>query len=250
MTDITEFEGSFLGVLGGMGPMAGAFFMERLTALSKADHDQDHMPAVLWSDPRVPGRTKGYSGIGEDPLPWMQNGVNQLVRIGAQAIAIPCNTAHLWFDELVAATPVPIFHIVRAVIDDLRRQGNVQARVGLMGTATTLKLNLYQRELEANGYDWVIPSEEYIQDKCNESIRLVAANRIEEAFSPAAECIAHLKSRGADVVVLGCTELPLAVPHRRRADMALPIADSIDALARAAINWYSKKEQACIQQGI
>lgn len=242
MTNAIEFDGRFLGVLGGMGPMASAFFMERLTALSNADHDQDHMPVILWSDPRIPGRTRGYSGAGEDPLPWMQNGVNQLVRTGARAIAVPCNTAHLWYEALVATTPIPILHIVRAVIADLRLKGFQHGRVGLMGTATTLKLRLYQRELEANGYEWVVPATEDIQDKCNEAIRLVAANRIEQALFPAEACIAHLKSRGADVVVLGCTELPLAVPHRQRADMALPIVDSIDALARAAINWYSHKE--------
>ncbi|TEA79779.1 aspartate/glutamate racemase family protein [Allopusillimonas ginsengisoli] len=234
----TCHEGRFLGVLGGMGPMAGASFMARLVALSNADCDQQHLPAILWSDPRIPGRSKGYAKLGPDPLPWMMHGVNRLVSMGAGAIAIPCNTAHLWYEQISAAVQVPVLHIVQAVIDDLRRQGIHQGCVGLMGTSATLRLGLYQRALEKNGYRWMMPTETEIADYCSASITLVGANRIAEALKPAAECVSILKSRGADVVVLGCTELPLALPHPIRPGLGIPIVDSIDALALAAMDWY------------
>lgn len=238
MPDHTELEGRFLGVLGGMGPMASAFFMQRLIALTPADCDQQSIPAILWSDPRIPSRSKGYSKQGPDPFPWMLNGLNQLAFAGAKAIAIPCNTAHLWYEQLAAASPVPILHIVQAVIEDLHRQGIYQGHIGLMGTAATLKLGLYQQALQTNGYQWLIPTDRQIEEHCNKSIALVSAGRLEEALTPAAECVNSLKRRGADVVVLGCTELPLAIPHRLRSGLHIPVVDSVDALALAAMNWY------------
>lgn len=236
--DDSVFDAPFLGVLGGMGPMAGAAFMQRLTALTLADVDQQHVPTILWSDPRVPDRNAARAGTGEDPLPWMRNGMRHLERAGARAIAVPCNTAHVWYDGLAASVSVPVLHIVKATADDLRRQGVLRGRIGLLGTATTLRLGLYQRELEQRGYTWAVLSEEEHERYCAESIRLVKMNRLVEAQAPAAEAVALLRKQGVDAVILGCTELPLAVPHAVRGELGTVVTDSIDALARAALAWY------------
>lgn len=233
-----QFGGRFLGVLGGMGPMAGAAFMTRLTALTPARAEQDHVPAILWSDPRIPDRPGGYLGEGPDPLPWMAYGVRQLARAGAQAIAIPCNTAHLWYEQLAAAAPVHMLHIVQAVVDDLKRNGVERGRIGLLATAVTLKLGLYQARLEVAGYECVLLGEDDAAAYCANAIALVKANRLDDAFAPARRCIELLRALGVDAVVLGCTELPLAVPHAKRAELGVAISDSIDALALSAINWH------------
>lgn len=234
----SEFEARFLGILGGMGPMAGAFFLSRLIALTDVEREQDHIPAILWSDPRVPDRPAARWRGGADPLPWLENGVRHLERSGARAIAIPCNTAHLWYDQVAASSRVPVLHIVAAVIDDLRRNGANHGRVGLLGTAVTLKSGLYQRRLEAAGYECIVPTDEEIDRYCTKSILLVKANRLGESFEPAAHCVSLLQHRGADAVILGCTELPLAIPQALRADFGTTLIDSIDALARAALAWY------------
>lgn len=223
-----------LGVLGGMGPMAGASFATRVVALTPAARDQDHIPLVLCNDPRVPDRSSARLGQGEDPLPAMVRGVRMLERAGATLIAIPCNTAHLWYDQLAAATSLPVLHIVDAVCDDLQRLGAAGGRVGLMGTAATLQLDLYGERLRRHGFD-VLPAEPEEVQLCAEAIEAVKANDAQRGFAPAAACIARLVARGAHAVVLGCTELPLAVPHARRAELGALLTDSIDALARAAI---------------
>ncbi|SHI07257.1 aspartate/glutamate racemase family protein [Pollutimonas bauzanensis] len=233
-----EFDGRFLGVLGGMGPMAGAAFMARLTALTPAGTEQQHIPAILWSDPRVPDRPAGYMKQGADPFPWMAHGLGQLERLGAKAIAIPCNTAHLWYEELAAAAGVRLLHIVQAVIADLRRHGIDRGRIGLMGTAVTLKLGLYQQALREQGYDCITPADDELERFCTPSILHVKANRIDQAYAPAVDCARLLQDRGADAIVFGCTELPLAVPHALRAQLGVTISDSIDALALAAIDWH------------
>ncbi|TAM86491.1 MAG: aspartate/glutamate racemase family protein [Candidimonas sp.] len=237
--DDSRFGGPFLGVLGGMGPMAGAVFMERLTALTPGSVDQAHVPAILWSDPRIPDRPAGRAGMGPDPLPWMRNGMRHLERAGARAIVIPCNTAHVWYDALAAAVSVPVLHIVSAVVDDLRRQGVARGRIGLLGTATTLRLALYQRELTRLGYTCVVPDEDELARHCAESIRLVKMNHLIDARGPATEAVVSLLRRRVDAVVLGCTELPLALPHAVRGEFGTVMTDSIDALALAAIAWHA-----------
>ncbi|WYX63584.1 amino acid racemase [Achromobacter xylosoxidans] len=194
-------------------------------------HPAAQRPAHPRSFQRLHGRRR------ESP-PYMVEGVRFLERAGAQLIAIPCNTAHLWYDDIAAATQRPVLHIIQAVIDDLRRLGLQQGRIGLMGTAATLKLGLYQRHLEAQGYECIVPDDDEVERYCMASIRAVKGNQLEAAFAPAADCIARLKARGADAVVLGCTELPLAVPHALRPSLGITLTDSIDALARAAIAHY------------
>ena len=233
-----DFAGKFLGVLGGMGPMAGAYFMQRLTALTEAPDEQHHVPAILWSDPRIPPRPAAHFGSGEDPLPWMAHGIRRLAAAGASAIAIPCNSAHLWYDRLQAACGIPILHIVRAVSEALLPCAPQGARIGLMGTRATLDSRLYQDDLERQGYACLLPEEEDLHACCLPAIRLVKENRTNEAMAPAMRQIAALREKGAEVIVLGCTELPLAIPHEVRPALGVEIVDSIDALAWAALRWW------------
>lgn len=235
----SDFKGRFIGVLGGMGPLAGATFMVRLALLTPATIDQDHIPAILWNDPRVPGRPAAYLHQGEDPFPWMMNGIRHLEASGAKAIAVPCNTAHLWFNALREQARVPIFHIVDAVITDLQRQGIYKGRVGLMATATTLEFKLYQTLLEAQGYECIIPDATEVNSYCTTSIELVKKNLLTDAQSVITPGVTALHRRGAQAVILGCTELPLALPHAQRSQWGIPIIDSIDALAHTAIDWYA-----------
>ena len=224
-----------LGVLGGMGPLASAQFMVRLTLLTPAGQDQDHIPTVLWSDPRVPPRTAAKLEGGADPLPALLRGIRGLEAAGCGAVAIPCNTAHGWFDAMRDATPLPILHIVDAAAADLGRQGVAPGRIGLMGTAATLAMRLYQERLEGAGWDCLVPTEAEMQRLVTPAIDLVKANRVAEAYPPLAEVARGLAARGARAVVLGCTEIPLGIAAGPA--LPFPVIDTIDALARASIAW-------------
>ncbi len=231
-----------LGILGGMGPLAGSTFATRLVALTAAGCDQEHIPVLLCNDPRVPDRTSARLGQGEDPLAAMMAGIRRLEGAGARLIAIPCNTAHLWYAQMAQQARVPLLHIVDAVCEDLARLGVVKARIGLMGTPATLKLGLYQGPLAQRGHSVIVPDEEELQ-MCVDAIAAVKGNRPDDAFAPAAACIRRLVARGAEAVVLGCTELPLAVPHAQRAALGTVLTDSIDALARAAIERFGATQR-------
>jgi aspartate racemase len=223
-----------LGVLGGMGPLASAHFMLRLTLLTPAERDQDHIPAVLWSDPRVPDRTRARSG-GADPLPWLLRGVRGLRDAGCAAIAIPCNTAHGWVDEM-AAEGVPILHIVDAAAAALRAVAP-SGTVGIMGTSATLAMRLYQDRLEAQGWSCITPTDREMATLVSPAIAAVKANRLADAYQPLAEAVQNLAARGAGAVVLGCTEIPLGIQAGPFATLPVPLVDTIDSLARAAIAW-------------
>jgi aspartate racemase len=226
-----------LGVLGGMGPLASAQFMLRLTLLTPATRDQEHIPAVLWSDPRVPDRTHGKLAGGEDPLPWLLRGITGLQRAGCGAIAIPCNTAHGWFEEMQRAASVPILHIVDAAATDLRRIEVASGTIGVVGTQATLNMRLYQERLECQGWSSIIPRQDEMDRLVGPAIALVKANRVADAFEPLAEVVNTLAGRGAAAVVLGCTEIPLGIQAGPADALKVPVVDTIDALARAAVGW-------------
>ncbi|MFN3449696.1 MAG: aspartate/glutamate racemase family protein [Roseococcus sp.] len=221
-----------LGVLGGMGPLASAEFMRQLTLRTPAARDQEHIPAVLWSDPRVPDRTAARLAGGEDPLPWLLRGLKGLEAAGCGAVAIPCNTAHLWFEAMQAATPLRLLHIVDAARAALVAQGISEGPVGLMGTAATLASGLYQERL---GCPCLLPSPEEMAAKVSPAIALVKANRLADSHAPLVEVARALMARGARAVVLGCTEIPLGMAAGP--PPPFPVVDTVAALADAAIAW-------------
>ena len=231
-----------LGVLGGMGPLASAQFMLRLTLLTPAERDQDHVPAVLWSDPRIPSRTQLTFAAAEDPLPWLLRGVAGLRRAGCGAIAIPCNTAHRWYAEMLAEAGCPILHIVDAAAADLRREGIAPGVIGVVGTAATLAMRLYQDRLGRLGWDCLVPSETEMQRLVAPAIAAVKVNRLADAYAPLGEVVQSLARRGATAVVLGCTEVPLGIQAGPWQTLGVKLIDTIDALARASIAWARAEE--------
>lgn len=234
-----------VGVLGGMGPLAGATLALRIVELTRAARDQEHIAVVLVNDPHVPDRSAAQTEGGQSPLPAMLRGVETLVSAGVDCVVVPCNTAHLWFDQLQVACPKPILHIVDSVIHDLRRQGVSDGEIGVLGTPATLRLGLYQDRLAASGYQALIPRQDEIQSLLVPAIAAVKANRIEDAYPLVVQAIGSLGRRGARAIVLGCTELPLAVPHDRRPGLGIVLTDSIDALALQAIEWVGRRIEAC-----
>ena len=115
-----------LGVLGGMGPLATVDFLQKLIEETPATRDQEHVPVVAYSVPQMPERPPAIVGNGESPLPHMLEGVLTLKRAGAKAVAIACNTAHFWYDDLVRDGGLPILHIADAAcasLGDARRVG-------------------------------------------------------------------------------------------------------------------------------
>ena len=220
-----------LGILGGMGPAASAEFIVRLIEQTPASKDQDHIPFVLWSDPRVPDRSTSMRNGDDKPLPYLLEGIKGLKHAGCDLIVIPCNTAHFWFHEL--KKHAHIIHIVDSVADALRDIKVTNTTIGVMGTQATIELGLYQSRLKELGWDCIVPTKEEMDTKVQPAIDLIKGNNILKSQPLLIEVIHTLIDRGAKAIVLGCTELPLAI--RLLEEGGTPIVNSIDSLVKAVI---------------
>jgi len=221
-----------LGILGGMGPAASAEFIVRLIQQTPAACDQEHIPFVLWNDPTVPDRNASL--INQDDLPWakLKAGVLGLRDAGCDHIVIPCNTAHFWYDRL-SQLGVPITHIVGSVAEELRALKIYSGSIGVIGTKATMSMGLYQRYLGKLGWSCVTPSTHEMDNIVQPAIESIKAGKIDAAHDMLLKAIDQLLPWGVDAVVLGCTEIPLAIreTHHRN----IPLVNSIDSLVQAAI---------------
>ena len=225
-----------LGVLGGMGPAASAEFIVRLIEQTPASKDQDHIPFVLWSDSRVPDRSTSMRNGDDKPLPYLLEGVKGLKAVGCDLIVIPCNTAHFWFHEL--KKHAYIIHIVDSVAGALRDINITNTTIGVMGTQATIELGLYQYRLNKLGWDCIVPTKEEMDTKVQPAIDLIKSGKIVESQCLLVDVMHTLINRGAQAIVLGCTELPLAI--RIAEEESTPIVNSIDSLVKSVIQWNSR----------
>lgn len=225
-----------LGVLGGMGPAATVDFLAKLIQLTSAERDQDHIPLVVVSDPRVPDRVAPImAGAGPSPLEALRRGIRTLEQAGAACVAIPCHTAHFWYDAMAATARVPILHIADAVLADLRRRGGATGAIGLLATTATLKAGFYQQRLEAAGYVCTVPTDEVMATCVLPAIALVKRNRAADAAPLLDRALRHLSRRRVGTILLACTELPIALAGAREPPSCV---DATTALARACIDWH------------
>ena len=226
-----------LGVLGGMGPAASAEFMARLTDLTPARRDQDHIPTVLWSDPRVPDRTASIKNNDDLPLPWLQDGVRGLQAAGCDHIVIPCNTAHYWYNQL-ATMGTPITHIVDSVIEELNLLSDKKEKLGLLATQGTIESGLYQNKFRSLNWECILPTSEEMSRNVQLGIELVKANLLNTAHLHFLKVIQSLYNQGCKIIILGCTEIPLVVKEEHFQGIFL--INSIDCLAKSVIKQFDK----------
>ncbi len=223
-----------IGILGGMGPAAAIDLQAKILALTPATRDEEHLPVVTWNVPQVPDRVAAIEGRGPSPLPAMAAGVRALEGAGVEAIAIACNTAHHWAGELQAGMRVPLLDIVDAVAQAIEARPSRPRRIGLMGTRGTLASGFYGRRLEALGYAWIAPDEACRAAFVETAIAGVKAADLATARERFGLAARHLLDRGADLLLLACTELPLALPGSGLEDRCL---DANHALAEAVVRF-------------
>lgn len=224
-----------LGILGGMGPLATVDFMAKVIAATPAARDQDHIPTVVVSWPQIPDRNTAMEGHGPTPVPAMCAALRALEAAGAQGVAIACNTAHAWIEELRAATSLPLLHIAEAADAALARRPGQVRKVGIVATAATVAAGFHQRRLAAAGREALLP-DVAMQARIMAAIGAVKRGDVAAAGRALEAEIMRLVGAGADAVLLACTEVPVALdavasPLRARC------IDATAALAVASVEW-------------
>lgn len=196
-----------LGILGGLGPAASCYLYQMLIDHTPATRDQDHIDIVISSRASTPDRTAFITGQSdEDPFTIMEQDGQSLVAYGATVLAIPCNTAHYFYDRLAAALPVPVLNMPRLTVAEAK--GGGCRKLGILATDGTLQAETYQIACRDAGLPWTAPSAEN-----QKGVMTVIYDQIKKGrradmrlFNDA---VADLRAQGCDRAVLGCTELSL-----------------------------------------
>jgi aspartate racemase len=228
----SEEREAVVGILGGMGPEATVRLFELLTRATPAQRDQEHLRVLVLSNPKIPDRTAAILGQGEDPLPALLEGASLLERAGADFLIVPCNTAHHWLPSLRERLRVPILDMIDETARAIAAHVPAVRRVGLVATTGTLRTGLYPSRLAGRGIAVVLPTDAEQAQVMSVIYGVKAGNGALAAVGRA------LRGRGAEALLLGCTELSL-VGLRSSSDF--PIFDPLEILARRAVdvarNW-------------
>lgn len=228
-------ERPLIGVLGGMGPAATCDFYAKLIAATPAAHDQDHLPVVLWSDPRVPDRSEALLEGGPDPTPWLEQGARFLRAAGCELLAVPCNTAHVFVRRLSDSLGIQLVDMVYETARRAEQTGLQGSKVGLLATNGTVHSRLYQDELSRLRIEALLPED---QGVVMAAIRGIKSGKIRERDGlELARQVDGLVARGAKAVVLGCTELPLLLTAsgEQGREGTLMLLDPTQILAEAVV---------------
>lgn len=219
-----------LGILGGLGPAASCYLYQMLIDHTPAERDQDHIDLVLSSRASTPDRTAFIVGASdEDPFAVMEKDGESLVNYGATVLAIPCNTAHYFYDRLAAALPVPVLDMPRLTVQEAKAAGC--RKLGILATDGTLRAEAYQQICAEEGLAWAAPRPDYQKDVMTIIYDQVKRGRRADMRLWAA-IVQNLKAQGCDRAVLGCTELSLV---KRDEKLDGFFIDSTEVLCRHAL---------------
>jgi aspartate racemase len=218
-----------VGIIGGMGPEATVDLLRRVLAKTPAQDDQDHIHLIVESNPKIPSRIAHLiEGTGADPTPELIRIAVNLQRAGAEALAIPCNTAHAYAHSIRRAVSIPLLDMVQLTVDQIAGSRRI-ARVGLLASSAVLATELYTKAFAGHGIAVAQPARQ------DEVMSLIKAVKRGETGSKVQAALAQLAADLADqtdVLLIGCSELSVIA-----AGISSPFVDSLDVQAQAIVNF-------------
>jgi len=215
-----------VGVIGGMGPSATVEFFRRLVAATPARSDQEHLRIVIDNNPGVPSRTDAILYNGPSPEAALVEMARGLEAMGANVLAMPCNTAHSFRVPMQAAVRIPLLDMISETVAKVG-----VSHVGLLATSGTIRMKLYHRAFAQKGIQVVTPhgASQHTVARAIEAIK--AGRSLPEVAVAVAGVVAELRMAGAEAVIAGCTEISLIDGSA----MSLPWIDALDCLVEATI---------------
>ena len=221
-----------IGIIGGMGPLATIDLYEKITFNTKAEKDQDHIHIIIDSYPQIEDRTAYILHGGKNPKDKLIESAKRLENAGADALIMPCNTAHFFAKDIEKEVSIPLIHIVKSTAEAIKNKYPKANKIGLIATTGTLKSGVYANILKDYGYH-IIELDERLENDIMDCIyKGVKAGKTEEYVALFQKCVDKITDMGADVLIAGCTEIPILVPHIKS---KIPVVDATLELALAAI---------------
>lgn len=227
-----------IGIIGGMGPAATIDLYSKIVSLTPASKDQEHIHIIIDGYAQIEDRTAFIEKRGPSPLPRLAESAIRLEKAGADALIMPCNTAHYFADDIVKNVKIPLIHIVKSTAEALKKDHPKAKNIGLLATTGTKKAGVYSKVLTEYGFS-IIQLPANIEADIMDCIYLgVKAGKTKEYAALFQKCVDEVEKLGADVMIAGCTEIPLLVPHVKSKK---PIVDATMELAKAAVDFALKK---------
>ena len=215
-----------IGILGGMGTQAGLDFCNKLAMLNRGKIDQEYPLFMLYNKSNIPGRpesigvqTKSFSTIPRTAkntikynkvLKSLLEGCRSLEKSGCKFIVIPCNTAHYWYDDLRKQIKIPIINMPREVFLHTKKNCKKKSKIGLLATEGTLKTEIYDKIFK-NDYELIKPLDSLQINSVNKTIKHVKMGNIKLAEKSIKPAINYLIKQKCKKIILGCTEIPIAI---------------------------------------
>lgn len=220
-----------VGLIGGMGPEATIDLMQKIIRATPAKADQEHIRLLVDSNPQVPCRVKAILGNGPNPGPVMAKMAKGLEMMGAEILAIPCNTAHYYLEYVKNIVNIPVVNIIEETVNVLVK--DKVKDVALIASTALLKTKLYQNQINRAGINLILPTEKY-QQMIMETIFAVKSANFVKAKKCYDEINSYINNMGAKSVILGCTELPLII---KEGNYSCKFYDPTKILALAIVDY-------------
>ena len=248
-----------IGILGGMGTQAGLDFCNKLAILNRGKIDQEYPLFVLFNKSNIPGRpesigvqTKNLSNKSKNKkvekkyllvLKSLLHGCKVLKESKCKFIVIPCNTAHYWYEDLKKKINLPIVNMPKEVFNHTKKKCKKNSSIGLLATEGTLKTGIYNKFFDKD-YNLIFPNNSLQKNSVNKAIKLVKMGKVREASKTIKPAIEFLINKKSKKIILGCTELPIAIfafKSFQKIKTSKVFLDPNLILANAAMKRYFKK---------
>ena len=228
-----------IGILGGMGTQAGLDFCSKLAKLNRGKADQKYPLFVLYNKSNIPDRKQNLKKYNK-VLKSLIHGCKFLQKNKCKFISIPCNTAHYWYKDLKKKIKIPILNMPEIVYLNAKKNCKKNSKIGLLATDATIKTGIYSNYFNKN-YKLVSPDRRLQIRSVNKSIKLVKMGKTKEAERTIKPAVNYLIKMNCKKIILGCTELPIAIfayKSFKKAKLSKTFMDPNLILAEASMRKY------------
>ncbi len=222
-----------VGVIGGMGAAATLDFYAKLLAAATPEGDQNRLRILIDCDPLIPDRNDAIAGFGPSPGPRLAEIARGLERSGAEFLVMPCNTAHAFVADILAATDLPFVDLLSVTVDATKSAAPRARQAGVLATTGTVAAGLYQKALGAAGITAVVPQAAALERFMGGLYAIKSGDTGPSSKAEMKAIAAELIANGAQAIIAGCTEVPLVLAQE---DLGVPFISSTDALVAAALH--------------
>ena len=198
-----------IGILGGMGTQAGLDFCNKLAVLNRGKIDQKYPLFILYNKSNIPGRPENLHKYNK-VLKSLNTGCLLLQKNKCKFIVIPCNTAHYWYDDLQRKIKIPIISMPKEVYLHAKKNCKKNSKIGILATEATLKTGVYSKFFDKN-FTLINPKKSLQIKSVNKAIKYVKIGKVKDAEKSIKPAINYLIKMKCKKIILGCTELPIAI---------------------------------------